>query len=116
MVYLALNRFREANAVYEPLAPRLPAYTSGWLNLGICRLEQGNTEGALQALNQARRQRPDQPLAWLWLHRAYKEKGLSREAELALAKARAINKTMADAFEQIGQAPTNAPAPARAAP
>ncbi len=109
--YLALGRFREASAIYEGITPRLPSYVTGWLNLGICRLEQKKVDGSIRALTQASRLRPDLTLAWLWLNRAYTEKGLSREAETALRKARDLNKAMADAFEQIGKPPTNAPPP-----
>ena len=114
VIYLALGRFREASAIYESITPRLPDYVTGWLNLGICRLEQNNVDGSIRALTQASRLRSDLTLAWLWLNRAYQEKGLSREAENALRKARDLNKAMADAFEQIGKPATNAPPPGAA--
>lgn len=108
--YLALGRFREASSIYELITPRLPAYATGWINLGVCRLEQHNVDDAIQALIVARRLKPDNPLAWLWLNRAFTDKGLTREADEALAKARRLNKPMADAFMKLGQTETNAPA------
>lgn len=107
--YLALGRFAEARAIYQTLTRNAPHYTTGWLNLGLCELQVNQLDSAIQAFSTATRQRPGSVLAWLWLGKAYEAKGDAAPAAAALQKARSINKTAADAFEQGLQALTNRP-------
>lgn len=110
-VYLALWRFQEAASIYTLITPRVPAFVTGWLNLGICHFQQKKFDAAVEDLTQARSLRPESTLAWLWLSKAYKVKGLESESTRALQKARSLNATMADAFEQEGRPSTNTPMP-----
>lgn len=110
-VYLALWRFREAEAVYKEITATSPNYVTGWLNFGITSFQRRHMDQALLALEQARRLRPDSALTWLWLSKTYEAKGLTQEAVSALQKARSINEGMANAFVQGFQTTTNKPMP-----
>lgn len=107
--YLALGRFSEARAIYAALMPRMPFYTTGWMNLGLCELQARNYESAVAALRKATSQRPEAPLGWLWLGKAYEAMNLPAEAEAARGKAIALNKGIAEAFEKGLHSPTNPP-------
>lgn len=106
-LYLALGRFAEAYTLYRLVMEHTPAYTTGWVNQGLCELQARRYDDAIASLARATRQRPDSPLAWLWLGKAYEAKGLPAEAAAATSKARALNKGVADAFEQSLQGATN---------
>lgn len=110
--YLALGRFAEAKAVYEALMPNAPRYTTGWLNLGLCELQLRQYDRAIQALQTATTQRPDAPLAWLWLGKAYEISGRPAEAAAALQKATLLSPGIVEAFAQNLGTSTNPPAPA----
>lgn len=110
-VYLALWRFREAEAVYKEVTATSPHYVTGWLNFGITSFQRKHMDQALVALEQARRLRPDSALTWLWLSKTYEAKGRAQEAASAMQKARSINEGMATAFAQGFQTATNKPMP-----
>lgn len=112
--YLALGRFTEAKAVYDALMPHAPRYTTGWLNLGLCELQLRQFDRAIQALQTATVQRPDAPLPWLWLGKAYEVSGRPTEAAAAMQKATLLSPGIVEAFAQNMGSSTNPPAPASA--
>ncbi len=112
-----LLRFREAGAVLEDVMPLSPVYATGWINLGVARLQMRQAEAARDALLRARALRPDVVLNELWLNRAYTALDQPELAARALRSAEKLNKGAAEAFIASFN-PTNAPpaaAPGRGA-
>ncbi|MCX6996077.1 MAG: tetratricopeptide repeat protein [Kiritimatiellaeota bacterium] len=66
-LYMALGRYPEADQVYTLLAKGAPRMGAVWLNLGICKLEQGQTDAALPCLRRATQGHAGDALAWLYL-------------------------------------------------
>lgn len=108
--YLSLGRLTEAKAVYDTLMPKAPRYTTGWINLGLCELQLRHFDRAIQAMEIATRQKPEAPLAWLWLGKAYEAGGRPADASMALQKASLLNPRIVEAFAQSLSPSTNAPA------
>ena len=107
--YLALGRVVEGKAVYDVLMPNAARYTTGWLNLGLCELQLRHTDLAIQAFQIASAQRPDAPLTWLWLGKAYELAGRPSEASAAIHKATVLNPGIAETFAQNLGTSTNQP-------
>jgi predicted Zn-dependent protease len=97
-LFLSLNRFREAAAIYAALTRGAPAMTDAWRGLGICQLQMGEAARAVESLEQARDMQPKDARTWLLLSRAYAGAGMTREAEFAFAEGAALNPSTAEAF------------------
>ncbi len=103
-LYIAMDRFSEAAAIYSLLTLGDPSMVGAWYYLGIAQLELGKFEEAVAALKQACRRQPRNPRSWLQLSRAYSGAGMAGEAEGSFEKARKLNPAMADRFRS-GPAP-----------
>lgn len=64
--YLRLKKYREAERLFEELSLATPQFSRAWLGLGIARSQQGKYREALDALKQAERQDPDNPLVFFY--------------------------------------------------
>ena len=64
--YLRLKKYREAERLFEELSLATPQSSRAWLGLGIARSQQGKYREALDALKQAERQDPDNPMVFFY--------------------------------------------------
>ncbi|HOW97691.1 MAG TPA: tetratricopeptide repeat protein [Kiritimatiellia bacterium] len=103
--YLALDRFPEAELVYDLLTRGSPAMVSAWYSLGMVRMQLGKFDLAATALEQACRRRPRDPMFWLQLGRAYAGAGMAQDAERAFEKGRKLNPALAERFRSGMEAP-----------
>ncbi len=104
-IYMAMNRYPEARAVYELLVRGVPGMGSAWLNLGICLYQMNEVEPAIGCLQNATRLLPQNAMAWLWLGEALQKAGNSRAAESAFARGRELNPSQAATFLNKGVVP-----------
>jgi tetratricopeptide (TPR) repeat protein len=86
-VLKALGRFDEAAALYEQLVHESPGDFDSWNNLGNTRHDLGDLEGALLALQEARRLNDTSALVLLNIGRVLASMDRHQEACLALEKA-----------------------------
>lgn len=103
--FLAVNRYPEAEAVYDLLTRRSPSMVNAWYSLGMVRLQRGKFDKAVDALEQACRRRPRDPFFHLQLSRAYAGAGRVSEAEAAFEKGRKLNPALAERFQSGAAAP-----------
>ena len=103
--YLALNRYPEAELIYELLTRGSPAMVSAWYSLGMVRMQLGKFDLAATALEQACRRRPRDPMFWLQLGRAYTGAGMSQAATQAFEKGSRLNPALAERFRAGMEAP-----------
>ncbi len=82
--YRRLGRLREAIEVLEAGLKSNPGYTSGLVALGRCRLESGDSLGAVQVLERVVKQDPEQMVASKLLIEAYLRTGRAAEARARL--------------------------------
>ena len=88
--YLQQQRVPEALAAFEQSVRIYPAYAAGHQAIGRILLHQGQTDGALKALLEAARLEPRDPVTHMALAKAYELKGLTRQAQSELEKARQL--------------------------
>jgi tetratricopeptide (TPR) repeat protein len=82
--YRRLGRLREAIEVLETGLKSNPGYTSGLVALGRCRLESGDSVGAVQVLERVVKQDPEQMVASKLLIEAYLRTGRTADARSRL--------------------------------
>jgi Tetratricopeptide repeat len=80
LTYFRANQFSDARPIYEELCSRLPSDASHHLNLGLVRLKLGDTDGAIDALENSRRLDPSQGRAVNYLGLAYARAGRYADA------------------------------------
>jgi len=97
-VFMALNRFREAAAIYSVLTRGAPRMAGAWLSLGICQVQINNAEAAVKTLEKSCKMLPKNAFSWLWLSRAYALTGATQDAQFAYEKAENLNPSAAAAF------------------
>lgn len=83
-VYLALNRVREAEAVYTLLSENNPRLASAWLGLGQCLILQRQITKGTGCMEKARDIIPDSSRVWMSLLHAYRLKGDEANARRAV--------------------------------
>ena len=94
----ARRNYTFAESVYTPLVKGAPGMTTAWLNLGICKLEQDQTDAALPCLRRATEGNARDARAWLYLSRACTQAKLLPEAKEANERAAKLNPSLAAAF------------------
>ncbi len=120
--YRRLGRLRDAIDVLETGLRGNPAYTSGMVALGRCRLESGDPAAAAVVLERVVAQDPEQLVASKLLIDAYLRTGRAREARTRLDIYSSLNAKdpeiarLADRIQALGTPPPpEAPAPPLAA-
>lgn len=116
-IFLALGRYKEAEAIFSLLVRGAPSMTEAWAKLGICQLQTGRYVEAARNLERALDVSPNQVMAWYWLERAYRHVGRESDAMAAHAKARALNPRLIDYLSKAtNAAPADAASPSPAIP
>lgn len=96
--YLALGRFREAQAVSALVTGGAPMSANAWFSLGVSSAQLGESERAIGALQTACRLMPKNIYTWLYLSRALADAGRTDEAQSAVARASAMDPLITSAF------------------
>lgn len=95
-----VGRLPQTEAASELVTCMLPCMRSAWSMLGSCRLQSGNIEAAVAALQKAVRGEDRDARPWLLLSEALKNNGDTAGSEQAIEKARSINPEAVEAFLQ----------------
>lgn len=80
LTYFRANQYGDALPVYQELCARLPNDAAHRLNLGLVRLKLGDTDAAIEALEDSRRLDPSQGRAVNYLGLAYARAGRFADA------------------------------------
>jgi len=107
---MVFKQYGEAEKIFALLTRGAPNMLSGWVDLGICRCQQGHWAEAAAALRHATAAGPENALAWLWLGRACQLLGLEEETRYARQHAQKLNPALVHAFD------AEAPLPAKSVP
>ncbi len=82
-LYLALNRTKEANAMYTVLAENCPNMAGAWLGLGQSLILQKQISKGIEYMEKASKITPDNSRIWMGLFQAYRMKGDDAKARKA---------------------------------
>lgn len=85
-IYLALNRVKEATALYQTLTINSPEMSSAWLGLGRCMILQKQLTKGIGYMEKAAQITPSNGSVWLALHHAYQKKGDQAKIDMAAAQ------------------------------
>lgn len=102
---VALNRIdkqAEAAESFKKAVALNPRQPIGWYNLGLSYMALKQYDNAINAFQQVTNLIPNDPEAWVWLSNAYQQKGMTREADAAFAKATELR---AKRMQQMRQQP-----------
>lgn len=91
-----MQRYAEAAAILERILAESPSYRSARRELGIARFGAGDTEGAVEELAAAAKERPDDAAAAYYLGRALLSSGRYDEAVTCFTTARALDPLYGD--------------------
>lgn len=97
-LFIDLEKYREALAVYVLLARGTRGMASAWVGLGFCQLKEGHTEDAVRSLEHATRRFDNDIKAWLWLSEAYAKAGQPADAQRAFERAQKLQPHIAARF------------------
>ncbi len=106
----ARRNYALADSFYTLLAKGAPRMATVWLNLGICKLELGQTSAALPCLRRATQRNAGNARAWLYLGRACAQAQLVQEAKEANERAAKLNSVLAASFLKSPAAAVEQPA------
>ncbi|NCD34089.1 MAG: tetratricopeptide repeat protein [Spartobacteria bacterium] len=95
---MAQGQFDKAVAIYTQLVKGTPRLRMAWEYLGRCRLNMGEIELAVYALEQNVLLDASLAGSWLWLGRAYELAGRKSDADAAYDEARKRDTKKADEF------------------
>jgi tetratricopeptide (TPR) repeat protein len=87
---LALGHPEDAVPLFRDVIKALPAYESAYFELGRALLQQGETAGAIESLEAARKLVPDHDATYFQLSQAYRRAGRIDEAQQALVAFRRL--------------------------
>lgn len=104
---MSLKQYGEAEKILETLTRGAPNMVSAWLELGICRCQEGHWADARAALRHAAAAAPKNARVWLWQGRACQQLGLEEEARAARQRAQKLNPALASIFETLAPLPAN---------
>jgi tetratricopeptide (TPR) repeat protein len=71
--------------LFRDVIKALPGYESAHFELGRALLQQGDTAGAIESLETAKKLAPDHDATYFQLSQAYRRAGRAQEAQQALA-------------------------------
>lgn len=96
VMYMSMNYYKEAHAVYDLLTRNAPNMHTAWLNRGMAALQLKQYEEAVHSLEIAAKRNGKNPLAWLWLSRAYQLSGKMLDSRAALERGAQLNSELAN--------------------
>jgi rhomboid protease GluP len=96
-----LDKQGEAAESFKHAVALNPRHPVAWYNLGLSYMALKQYDNAINAFQSAAKLVPDDPEPYVWLSNAYQQKGMTKDADAAYAKAYALRAKRMQQMQQM---------------